>query len=134
VSASQVDVRPAAPAQIPAILAAADVGLALRRETPSQRGISPIKVGEYLLCGLPVVASRVGDLEQQLGASDAALLVDTADRGAAEQIAAWTVGHALGKRDVLRTTARELGLRWFALEQCVATYAAMFQHAARSVP
>jgi len=133
-SASQVDVRPAAPAQVPAILAAADVGLALRRETPSQRGISPIKVGEYLLCGLPVVASRVGDLEQQLGASDAALLVDTADHGAAEQIAAWIVGHALGQRGALRTPARELGLRWFALEQCVATYAAMFQHAARAVP
>ncbi|HVY27476.1 MAG TPA: glycosyltransferase family 4 protein [Polyangiaceae bacterium] len=133
-SAAQVDVRPAAPAQVPAILAAADVGLALRRETPSQRGISPIKVGEYLLCGLPVVASRVGDLEEQLGASDTALLVDTADRGAAEQIAAWIVGRVLGNRDALRAPARELGLRWFALEQCVATYAAMFGHAARSSP
>jgi glycosyltransferase involved in cell wall biosynthesis len=50
------------PAEVPRVLAAADLGLAPRQPHFSQLGISPIKVGEYLLCGTPVVASRVGDL------------------------------------------------------------------------
>lgn len=120
--ARSVHVEPAPPADVPAILAAADLGLALRRESPSQRGISPIKVGEYLLAGLPVLASRVGDLEEQLSGSDAATLIDTSDEVAPAQAAAWFVEQVLPQRERARRAARALGLAWFELGQCVETY------------
>lgn len=111
------------PRDLPTVLAAADLGIALRRDSYSQRGISPIKVGEYLLSGLPVVSCPVGDLGSQLGQSEAALLVDAASAGAAAQAASWFVEHVLPGRERLRAEARSLGERWFELSRCVEIYA-----------
>lgn len=48
--------------EMPAFLSAADVGLCFVKPTPSKRACSPIKLGEYLACGLPVVTnSGLGD-------------------------------------------------------------------------
>lgn len=110
------------PREVPAVLAAGDLGIAVRREVPSQRGVCPIKVGEYLLCGVPVVTTRVGDLSEQLGDSEAALLVRSDDPNAAQQIASWFIA-AYAKRERLRTQARALGERWFELRRCVEAYA-----------
>jgi hypothetical protein len=41
--------------QIPAYLSAADIGFVAVRQWPSKRYCSPIKTGEYLSCGLPVI-------------------------------------------------------------------------------
>jgi len=119
---SSIDVQPASPGDVPAILAAADLGLALRRESPSQRGISPIKVAEYLLAGLPVLASPVGDLEEQLGGSEAARLIDTADDTAPARVADWFLTRVLPERELARRAARALGLAHFELGRCVETY------------
>ena len=44
-----------------------DVALGLRKPTFSMQGVAPIKLGEYLLCGLPVIASKgIGDTEKIL--------------------------------------------------------------------
>lgn len=52
---------------VPRFLMAADLGLSLRSPAPSLAGLAPIKLGEYLLCGLPVLVSReVGDTEELL--------------------------------------------------------------------
>ena len=110
------------PREVPQVLAAADLGLAPRQPHFSQLGISPIKVGEYLLCGTPVLASRVGDLPQQLASSGAALLVEPDDAGAPAEVARWFVDDVLPVREALRGEARELGLRWFDLSTAVATY------------
>ncbi|MEY6432459.1 glycosyltransferase family 4 protein [Thioalkalicoccus limnaeus] len=52
-----------APDQVPEYLAAMDVGLAPYPELPDFY-FSPLKVYEYMAAALPVVASRVGDLDQ----------------------------------------------------------------------
>lgn len=58
-----------APDEVAPYLGAADVGLAFREPAPSQCAVSPIKVGEYVLCGTPVATnSGVGDLDTLLGA------------------------------------------------------------------
>lgn len=53
--------------EIPDYLCAADLGLSLRKSAPSISGLAPIKTGEYLMIGLPVIASPgVGDTDETL--------------------------------------------------------------------
>lgn len=44
-----------------------DAAFGLRKPTFSMQGVAPIKLGEYLLCGLPTIASKgIGDTEKIL--------------------------------------------------------------------
>jgi len=53
--------------KVPFYLNAADCTFALRKPTFSMQGVAPIKLGEYLLCGIPVIASKgIGDTEEIL--------------------------------------------------------------------
>jgi glycosyltransferase involved in cell wall biosynthesis len=50
--------------EVPKYLNAADVAFALREPKFSMQGVAPIKLGEYLLMGLPTIASAgIGDSE-----------------------------------------------------------------------
>jgi glycosyltransferase involved in cell wall biosynthesis len=50
--------------QVPKYLNAADVAFALREPKFSMQGVAPIKLGEYLLMGIPTIASAgIGDSE-----------------------------------------------------------------------
>src|SRR5690606_31076769 len=58
-------------------LNAADLGFGLRQPTYSMQGVAPIKLGEYLLTGLPVIASKgIGDTTEILHAFDDCFLYD----------------------------------------------------------
>lgn len=53
--------------EIPGLIAAADVAVAFKRADLSNLGCSPIKIGEFLACGIPVIANAgVGDLDSLL--------------------------------------------------------------------
>ncbi len=57
--------------EVPQYLNAADFGLCLRTQAMSLKGIAPIKLGEYLLSGLPVIISpEIGDMENLLKGFD----------------------------------------------------------------
>jgi len=63
--------------EVPSYLNAADSAFALRKPTFSMQGVAPIKLGEYLLCGLPVIASRgIGDTDQILEKFEECFLYD----------------------------------------------------------
>ena len=60
--AADVVVRRVPPAEMPAALAAGDLGLSFILPSFSKMGSSPVKVAEYLAVGLPVVANdQIGD-------------------------------------------------------------------------
>jgi hypothetical protein len=64
-------------AEIPKYLSAADVAFAIREPKLSMRGIAPIKLGEYLLMGIPAIASiGIGDTEQNLNGIPNCFLFD----------------------------------------------------------
>jgi glycosyltransferase involved in cell wall biosynthesis len=67
--------------QIPAHLAAMDVALVVASPDRSFH-YSPLKLGEYLSAGVPVIAPRAGELPAQLHDDVDALLVPTGDRAA----------------------------------------------------
>jgi glycosyltransferase involved in cell wall biosynthesis len=70
-------------ADMPAFLSAADAGLAFVRPSPAKRSASPTKCGEYLACGLPMVASGgVGDVDEWLERTGAGALVTQHSRDA----------------------------------------------------
>jgi glycosyltransferase involved in cell wall biosynthesis len=68
--------RSAPPAEVPSYLSASDVGLGFRHRFPSQLSCSPIKLAEYLACGLPVVStSGCGDYDELIEAERVGIVV-----------------------------------------------------------
>lgn len=64
--------------EVPAQLGRAHVGIAFLRMTPSKLASSPIKVAEYLACGLPVVLNDgIGDAAQLIRQAGAGHIVSS---------------------------------------------------------
>lgn len=125
-----ITIQRATPSEIPALLAAADLGLSLRKQSFSQRAICPIKVAEYLQCGLPVLASRVGDLAEQLADRRVAYLLDDESDAALQSAADWLLDVVMPEREELRERCRQLGVSTFGLDSCARAYQAAFERAA----
>jgi len=83
-----IAVRAVENAAVPGELAAADLGLAFRVPMFSSLGAAPIKVAEYLACGVPVIANAgtgdVASLLARLGAGH--VLPDLSDGAMAEAL------------------------------------------------
>lgn len=107
--------------EVPGWLAAADLGLAFREPTFSMQGVAPIKLGEYLLCGVPVVATRgVGD--SHFIDSQAGFLVDNGDEQTLASVSDWFINQVLPRRDAFRAHCRSVGVAHFSLESSVEAY------------
>ena len=114
----QTAIRPGA---VPEYLACADLGLALRTPSFSMQAVAPIKLGEYLLCGLPVVATRaIGNTSVIDG--DTGCLLDSIDPRSLERAAAWFVETVLPDREGFRERSQRLGQAHFSLEDSVRVY------------
>ena len=119
-------VRRAHPDDVPPYLAAADVGLAIRMVSLSQQAVAPIKVGEYLLCGLPVLSTRgVGDLDAQLDAT-VGKFVGPLDAADLQRAADWLLNEVMPERDAFRQACRERGVRTFSLTHSASQYRMAF--------
>ncbi len=63
--------------EVPYYLNVADIAFAIRKPTYSMQGIAPIKLGEYMLMGLPCIASKgIGDTEPILVKTPSCFLFD----------------------------------------------------------
>lgn len=112
-----VTVRRTAPADVPRFLAAADVGIAFRASSFSMQAVAPVKIAEYLLCGLPVVGnSEIGETK---AAVDAGVFFD----GSNHDSASWIINDILPSRDIFRIKSRKIGKDYFSLESTVNSYA-----------
>lgn len=110
--------RAVPPDEVPAFLAAADLGVAYRLPSFSSAGVAPIKLSEYLLCGLPVVGTAsVGDARP---AVDAGVFLDEAAGPAAAAL--WFADEVLPAREDYRKRARMVGVDHFSLGRTVEAY------------
>jgi glycosyltransferase involved in cell wall biosynthesis len=74
-------VRRARQHEVAGYLCAADAGLLLPADTLRMRLACPVKLAEYLSCGVPVLASRTGGwVEKLIDENDAGLVVDCVGR------------------------------------------------------
>jgi len=70
-------IRSASRDQVPAVLAAADVGIAFKQPSFSALGCSPTKMGEMLAIGLPFVANAgVGDVAEIIGRTETGVAIE----------------------------------------------------------
>jgi glycosyltransferase involved in cell wall biosynthesis len=112
-------------AEVPRFLSTADLGACCIHATFSMRAVAPIKLAEYLQCGVPVVGTaEVGDTAPLLAAG---VFRGDDDIPAA---AAWFIDEVLPDRERFRTLAREAGIANFAIARSIETY----RRAIRSIP
>ena len=75
-------------ADMPLLLSSADVGLSFILPAPSKRACSPVKNGEYLACGLPVVSTAgIGDYSDLISRTRIGVIVPSLDPPALEAAA-----------------------------------------------
>ncbi|MEO7826434.1 MAG: glycosyltransferase, partial [Allosphingosinicella sp.] len=99
-------------------LAAADVGTVFIAETFSTRAVLPVKTGEYLLCGVPVVGTvAAGHNEEALREG-----VFFDDRRGPVEAARWVAEEILSAREPYRRRARAVGEEHFSLESSIRDY------------
>jgi glycosyltransferase involved in cell wall biosynthesis len=109
--------------EVPGFLQIADLGLSLIKQTFSMTAASAVKTGEYLLCGVPVVATKgVGDIGAVLTGSTGILMDDPRSSLERGIVAKWFLESVLPCRERYRLGCRELGLREFALSAAVADF------------
>jgi len=66
------------PGELPKYLSAADVAISFIKACYSKLSSSPTKIGEYLACGLPIIANRgVGDVDAVMEDNGVGVLLDS---------------------------------------------------------
>lgn len=116
-----ITTRKVSPQTVPQYLACADLGLALRQPSFSMQAVAPIKLGEYLLCGLPVLATAdIGDTDAIT--VEVGCLLRRMDEAALQAAANWFVDSVLPTREAYRASCRAAGLNRFSLEASASFY------------
>lgn len=105
--------------KVPDYLNVADVAFAIRKPTFSMQGVAPIKLGEYLLMGLPTIASAgIGDTEVVFEPLTECFLYQHQDEKAIEK----AVAFLLRLETVDKVKIRSVGLNYFSLENSALSY------------
>jgi glycosyltransferase involved in cell wall biosynthesis len=127
VSEGQYTVQAASNADVPSYLSASDAGIAFYKPGFSKLATSPVKVTEYLACGLPfVINAGIGDADalvrdERAGALVREFTVEEYGRAAASVMD--LLSDASGTRRRLRETARRLfDVRGVGLERYARLY------------
>ncbi|NGF56543.1 glycosyltransferase family 4 protein [Parapedobacter sp. SGR-10] len=102
-------------------LNAADAAFALRRPTYSMQGVAPIKLGEYLLMGLPTVASSgIGDTEEILKSFPECFIFNHGMEQEEQRVAVTDWIRQIRQMD--KEDIREKALGFFSIEKAAECY------------
>jgi glycosyltransferase involved in cell wall biosynthesis len=123
IRADDLIIRAASREEVPALIAAADVGIAFKRESFSAKACSPTKIGEMLAIGVPVIVnSRVGDTAEIIRDTRAGAVVERFDAASLASAIRQAESAALPRRDI-----RDAARRWFSLDAGVDRYDAIYE-------
>jgi glycosyltransferase involved in cell wall biosynthesis len=113
ITPTQFTVLSAAPGEVGSYLSAADAGIAFYKPAFSRMATSPVKIAEYLACGLPLVINAgIGDSDAMVTGERIGALVSNFSEGDYTS-AASVVGAFVGYPDQTRRRAREIAERLF---------------------
>lgn len=121
--------------EMPALYGGLDLSLVLARKTRWFRNITPTKLFDSMACGVPVVASEIGDVKQIVAEGQWGMTVDERDpRSICEAIE--TIAQTPGLRDRMAQNAVRLANERYTWEVCepdfIASYARVAGAVARS--
>lgn len=104
--------------EVPDYISAADFGLVAVPPLPSQRFRSPIKVGEYLCCGLPYLVCRGVSEDDMVALRDrVGIVVEAFDPAAAQMAAPQLAAFLSEDKSTLRARCRTVGIAYRGLDQ-----------------
>lgn len=105
--------------EVAKLLNLANVAFAIREPKPSMKAVAPIKLGEYLLMGIPTIASKgIGDTEEILKIAPNCFLFDHDDLQNIEKAVAFINENQIWDKTVLR----QVGIDYFSLEKSALSY------------
>lgn len=111
--------------QVGEYLSACDIGLAIREPSFSMQGVAPIKIGEYLMCGLPVVATQgIGDTD--MVTNDIGYLLAENNSNSIAHAVKWFI-LKFEANDVNRTLNTKIGVSHFSIDSSVQLYIDAFE-------
>ncbi len=100
-------------------MCAADIALALRKPKLSMLGVAPIKLGEYMLTGLPVVMSKgIGDTDEIFKNAPGCYVFDHDNENNIDEVVEWIKQMPFIDREAIRNFA----LTRFSLQKSIADY------------
>jgi len=109
--------------EVPKYLDTADVAFALREPKFSMQGVAPIKLGEYLLMGLPTIASAgIGDSEAIMSQVPNAFLFDHKNPEAPQE----AVKYVENLSQIDHQGIRACGITFFSIEKSAEAYIQSF--------
>lgn len=107
--------------EVPAYLSIGDVAFAVRKATMSMKGVAPIKLAEYLMVGLPVVASSaIGDTDQLLSGKPFCFILKDYQESNLLSASEWIL--ELSASPSASVGARDFARSVFSLDRSVQTY------------
>jgi len=125
----RIFIRRLPPGEMPAALRSADLGFNFRTPVLSTRGVCPIKTGEYLLSGVPVLGNRgVGDLDRLLVGVEGCHLMPDFSTESMASASKWFTEQIWPRRNHQALALREAGLRHFDIARTVQNYADCIHH------
>lgn len=110
------------PRKVPFFISAANYGISFRKPTFSMRGVAPLKTGEYLLCGVPVLvygSHGGGEFSEESGA---ALMLRDESPEEVGRAAAWLTSAPLPHSSARAAACRRLGSRLYSIDAAVGSY------------
>jgi glycosyltransferase involved in cell wall biosynthesis len=118
----------ASPVEMPGILCASDLGLSFLRSPTFVRLItSPVKLGEYLACGLPVVINPgIGDSTRIIELYHVGVVVNPEDEVSASESAQKIVDMVQNDTS-LPDRCREAAIRELNLDSAVQSYLGVYK-------
>jgi len=111
--------------EVPKYLNCADIAFAIRKPTFSMQAVAPIKLGEYLLLGLPKIASKgIGDTDVILQQIPHCFLFNHDNPNAVEEAVVFALNvNNHHSKEAIRKTA----LNYFSLEKSAESYITALQ-------
>jgi glycosyltransferase involved in cell wall biosynthesis len=104
--------------EVPDYINLADFGLAFRQPSFSMKAVAPIKVGEYLLCGKPVISTPgIGDTEQIFKEHNCGYIIKDFNHDQFDELCEKMKATPFQSNEL-----RAIGMKYFSLEATVKQY------------
>ncbi|WP_293892625.1 glycosyltransferase [Flavobacterium sp.] len=109
--------------EVPKYLSAADIAFAIREPKFSMQGVAPIKLGEYLLMGIPTIASAgIGDSEELIKQVPNTFLFYHDKPNAIDEALRFVENLS----EINHQKIREFGINFFSVEKSAESYIQSF--------